>query len=467
MTQRRVVVLGAGISGLTAAYRLARGEDAPHVTVVERDLRVGGKIRTHREGELVFDGGPDAFVSAKKDAADLCREIGLGEALIETTEANRRVLVRRDGRFVPMPEGVVLTVPTEIRPLVASPLFTLPGVLRMGLDLVLPRRTDPDDESIASFVERRLGRQALETLGEPLLGGLFVGDPATLSIKAAFPQLVALETEHRSLVLGTLKTRKKKRGPPPSAFFSLRGGMATLPERLRDEVVGRGVELALGTEAVRIERRERGYAVLLRQADHERYVVADAVVVALPANRAAALLGSFDAGLQQILGGVPFLSSATVVLAYPKRVLARSLDAVGALLPKREGRRALALTFVTSKWEGRAPDDVAVFRLFFGGHGRQDDARLPEDELIAMAIRELDELGLVRGDPTTHRVFRYLDANPQPVLGHLDRMRQLREALAPFSGLHVVGSGYDGVGIPDCVRQASAAAARILADRRV
>ena len=464
---RRLVVLGGGITGLTVAYRVLSQRDNPYaVTLLEADGHLGGKIRTAREHGLVLDGGPDAFVAAKPEAKDLCRDLGIDDHLIETNPAHRRVYIRREGELVAMPEGVVLTIPTRVWPLMKSPLFTLKGVARMGLDLLLPRGHD-DDESIGSFIERRLGREALDRLGEPILGGIYVGDPHRLSLRATFPQLAALEDEHRSLVLGTLKTRKPPRtGPPPSAFFSLRGGMGELPETLAKRVIELGAHVRQHTRAIRIAETDYGYEVTAEGPSGEPITFpADALVIALPPSKAKLLSESFDTSMASTLDEVPLVSSATCLLAYPKSAIPHPMDAVGVLIPKSEGRRALALTFVTSKWADRAPDSTAIIRCFFGGYSREEDALASDADLLGMATRDLREVVGVKADPLHTRIFRYPKGNPQPIVGHRDRMRRVREATAKHRRLYLGGGSFDGVGIPDCIRQANEIARKLIADR--
>jgi oxygen-dependent protoporphyrinogen oxidase len=452
MKRRRVVIVGGGITGLTTAYKLLAKGDGFDVTLFEAADRLGGKIRTVRRDGLVLDGGPDAFVTQKPQAIDLCRELGLGDRLIETTPANRRVFIMRAGELIALPEGMVLAIPTRVLPLARSRLFSPLGMGRMGLDLLLPRGGE-EDESISSFIGRRLGREALERLAEPLLGGIYAGDPRELSIRATFPQLVELERKHRSLVLGMLRSRKPgRRGPPPSAFMSLRTGVADLVDCLGERIRALGGTVHLSTSVDQVERRET-FAVRVSRADASDTVLADSVVLAAPLHVAARLLAPIDARGAEVLAGVPHISTATALLAFRRVDVPGDVDAVGVVLPQREGLRALALTFVTSKWAGRAPDGTVVFRVFLGGHAHPGDASESDDNLICIAQTELRRVLRITAEPTSATVFRFPLSSPQPLVGHGARMRELAARVATHAGLYVGGSAIDGIGIPDCVKQ--------------
>jgi oxygen-dependent protoporphyrinogen oxidase len=467
----RVVVVGGGVTGLTAAHRLlAAAGDRVQVTLLESQPRLGGNVKTVREGGLVLDGGPDAFIIQKRAASDLCRELGLGERLIETREENRRVYVGQGKDLHLLPEGVVLTVPTRILPLARTHLFSWPGKLRMGLDLLRPPRKNGGDESIASFVRRRLGSEALERLAEPLMGGIYAGDCEKLSIQATFPQLPELEAKYGSLVRGIVATRPQPvpGAPPPSAFYALKGGMGEMIDALESSVRDRGGEIRTGFAVktvgaattpgarLRVIAEDRDGAALTLDADH--------VILTSPAHAAAGMVEEVSPAASRELRGIPYISTATMLLAFRRADVPHPMDAVGIVLPRSTGRRILAVTFVTSKWEGRAPDDTAVIRVFFGGFRREADASLTEPELTRLAREELRTLLGIAAEPTTVHLFRHDKSSAQPLVGHRERLARIRRAVADVPGLHAGGAAYDGVGLPDCVRQASEIATRVLAE---
>jgi oxygen-dependent protoporphyrinogen oxidase len=469
---RRVVVAGGGITGLAVAHRLltaAAPERPLEITLLEARPQLGGNIRTERLGGFVIDGGPDAWVAAKPHATELCRELGLGDRLIETTERNRRVYVRRRGALHPLPEGLVLTVPTRVIPFAQTPLLSWPAKARMSLDLVIPRRAGGEDESIAHFVRRRLGREALERLAEPLLGGIYAGDVGALSVRSTFPQLVELEERHGSMIAGALAQQRARsrgrRGPPPSAFHSLLGGVGELVDALARRVERAGARIRL---KARVEAVTQGPAgpeesprLLVRVAGSGEPIPADDVVIALPAYAAADALSGLDLDIAAALRLVPYESTATVLLGYRRPDIPHPLDAVGVLVPRSEGRRAMALTFASSKWTGRAPEDAALLRVFLGGHHDPGVLAEPDDGLVTVARDEAAALLGVRTRPLLSRVFRFDRASAQPLVGHADRLRALRQRAARYAGLHFAGAAFEGVGIPDCIRQAAEVARAI------
>ncbi len=469
-----VVVAGGGISGLSAAHRiLAASGGRVRVTVLEASERFGGKIRTVRRDGLVLDGGPDAFVITKPHAVKLAREVGLGDRLIETTAENRRVYFHMNGEAFHLPEGLVLAVPTRFWPLMKSPLFSFAGLARMGLDFVLPSRSDPD-ESIGSFLRRRLGREAAERLGDPLLGGIYAGDPERLSIHATFPQLVDLEKNHGSLVRGALAGRReaaKRRAAsgapapkhPPSPFMSFKGGMAELWEGVLADIEKRGGVARTRARVGRIEPSGKGFKVFVAYDHGGEDLFADHLVVATPTLATAALLDPLDADASRELRAIPHVSSATCLLAYPKSAIRHPLDGVGMLIPKSEGRQAIALTFVTSKWQGRAPDGTVVLRVFLGGYARPEVRNLTDDDILRVAESELDALLGVTGRPIAHEVFRWNDSNPQPIVGHTSRIGRVLERTSRFDALSLAGAAFDGVGVPDCIKRGEDVAAVALA----
>ena len=474
---RRVVVAGGGVTGLTTAYRLLRaGRDAAgapfEVTVLEARPRLGGNILTERRDGCVLDGGPDAFLAARPQATQLCKDLGLGSRLIGTTEASRKVYLRQDGVLHPLPEGLVLAVPTRVLPLARSRLFTWHGKARMGLDLVLPRRRDPSDESIGHFIRRRLGDEALERLAEPLLGGIYAGNVDTLSLAATFPQLAELEAKHGSLIRGALAQRAARgtqppASRPPSIFQSLAGGMGELIEALQRAIETAGGTLHTGAAVEAVIRGGPDTRLAVKVEGWGAPLPADDVVICTPAHAAAPALDDLDGGLAALLREIPYVSTATIVVGYRRADVRHPLDASGLIIPKGEARRALATTFTSSKWAGRCPEDMVLLRVFAGGYRDPGALGHTDAELCEMARDELAALLGIHAVPLMARVFRWERANAQPSVGHPQRLRAMRAAAARHPGLHLAGAAFEGVGIPDCVRQANEVAARIAASALV
>ncbi len=450
----RVVIVGGGITGLACAYRLPKDVD---VILLESSDRVGGNLVTERRDGFVIDGGPDSWVAAKPYATKLANDLGLESQLIGTRPETRRVYVAHKGKLRPLPEGLVLGIPSRIGPMVTTSLFSPLGKLRMGLEPFVRKKAASADESVEEFFVRRLGRQATERLAGPLLGGIFAGDPSKLSVRAAFPQLLQWEKEHGSLVLAMRASMKQARGKgKPSAFLSLENGIGSLPEALSSAL---GDRVRKNCRVARIDKRSEERAPWHVTLASGEVIAADRVVLAAPQPALADIVRTLDPDLSTEVDGIRVGSSATVFLAYRRDQIAHALDAVGFIVPRAEQRRVIASTWVSSKWPHRAPEGHALIRAFFGGIGHEDVLDASDADLVAIAREELPPLmGDLRGEPLFARVFRWTKASPQPNVGHLDRMKRIHERLRAHTGLFIAGNGYDGNGIPDCIKQGEAAA---------
>jgi len=454
---RRIVVIGGGITGLSAAAAAAArareiGRSAS-ITVLEASPRLGGSIVTERVDGCLLDAGPDSWVASKPHATALAKDLGLAVSMIGTREHVRRYYVLWEGRLHAVPEGIVLGVPTRLGPLVGTRLFTWGGKLRMALEpLVRARRYQGDeDESIADFARRRLGREAADRLVAPLLGGISAGDAHDLSVRAAFPQLVAMENDYGSLTRGMLARRKHASSgtelSKASAFVSLVGGVGSLVDALHERVRASGVTIRLKTPAQTIERSGSAYRVRLGQGES---VVGDAVLMAAPGYAAAALLSELDADLAARAATLTYGSTATVFLAYKRSDVHHPLDGVGFVVPRSLGRPILASTWVSSKWAHRAPEGRTLVRAFFGGASGADVVAADDASLTALARRELG----LETEPLWSRVFRFPRASAQMRVGHLAMMRDFRGRMTEVApGVLVAGGGYGVVGIPDCIRE--------------
>jgi oxygen-dependent protoporphyrinogen oxidase len=445
----RILVVGGGIAGLTAAYDLGRrGAD---VLLLEERERLGGLISTFARDGFLMDGGPDAFLRAKPHARVLCEELGLASELIPTNPDRRRVYVLHRGRLHALPEGFRLTVPTRLLPFLGTSLFSVRGKLRMLCEPWIPPRRTEAEESVASFVIRRFGREALERVGEPLLAGIHCGDAAKLSIDLLFPNLVALERKHGSLTRGMAAEGVGEE----TVFLSLAGGMGRLVERLAEEVRG---EIRLGERVDEIRRRSSGFESIL--ASGER-IPSSAVVLALPLRRSEKLLATLASGAAAELSRIETVSTAVVFHAFRRENVRHPLDGYGFVVPGSEPNRLLAATFVTSKFPSRAPDSHVLLRAFLGGRRDRKLLDAGDQELEALSLRELERALGSLGAPTFSRVVRWADRTPQIELGHAPRIAAFERALDEVPGLFVLGSGLRGVGIPDSIAAARALAVRI------
>lgn len=454
--RRSIAVIGGGVAGLTSAYRLSRREDRPSVTLFEASDRVGGPIGTSFDQGYLLERGPDGFVRSKGSAEALVRELGLGDQLIETRPEFRKLYVWKSGALQPVPEGLALVVPSDVVSWVRSPLATWRGKARALADLVLPRGDREIDETIASFVRRRLGDEVSKLFAESVLAGIHSGDPDRLSINATFPQLIEMERKHRSLILGAMRTRKQRpTNAPVSAFLSLERGMGSLIDAL---------VAALPEGTLRLRTPVRSITVTgSRWSVHTDAgsEVFDAIHLAIPGRFAAPLLRPLAPEAARLLDGVRHVSSAVVLLGYREEQLAMKLDASGFVVPPTEECELTASTWLSHKWPGRAPQGHVLLRGFLGGT-RDPDAHLLDDETLVHRARA----GFARtvgasGEPVLSRVVRYANTSPQMELGHAARIARVTELLRELPRVELAAAGVFGVGIPDTIKQATEAASRL------
>jgi oxygen-dependent protoporphyrinogen oxidase len=451
-----VAIVGAGISGLAAAYELQRR--GLSVRVFEASARAGGVITTERFDGWVIDGGPDSLLVQKAAAVALCRELGIADRLVSTLTP-RTAFVLRDDELHPIAEGSFLGFPIRVGALVRSSLFTLGGKLRMAGEVAVPRGSGEEDESIAAFVRRRFGEEAADYLAEPLLAGIHAGDVERLSLRALFPRLLDAERTSGSVIRAFRALRIKP--SPQGAFVSLPGGIGELVDALLGA-------LAVGTvtfSARVTEIRRAGMYVIESAAGRFE---AHTLILAVPAYVAASLLHGFDTHLASLCDGVPYASTATVALGYRRDQVSHPMHGTGFVVPRVERRPLLAGTWVTSKWPGRAPEGHVLVRGFLGG-GR-DPRRLDatDDTLVGLAREELTQLLGIIGEPVLTRLFRWTRQSPQYEVGHLQRVAAIEQRLASIPGMFVTGSGFRAIGIPDCIadgRETAASAAAFLATK--
>ncbi|MGH9034277.1 MAG: protoporphyrinogen oxidase, partial [Acidimicrobiia bacterium] len=427
--------------------------------------RYGGKIATTRTDDgLVIEAGADSFLSAKPAGLALCERLGISSRVIDTRPDDRRTFVWSRGRLRPLPEGLVLGSPARAGALLRSGLLSPVGAARMVLDLAVPRRRDGAEESVGDFFTRRLGREAYDRVVEPLLGGIHAGDAAKLSLPALFPRFADMERDHGGLLRAALAARRNGEGAGPaapghSAFVSLVGGMSELIEALVAILSSTGAELLGGRRVVELAPEASGWRLRL---DPEGTVEAEAVILATPAFVTAGLIRTLSPPAAALLEAIPHASTATVSLAYRGGDTGRALQGYGFVVPRVEGRPLIAATWSSNKWPSRViPGHHVIVRGYLGGIGREQALVGSDDTLVQLVRSELKTLAGVDGRPVHTEVHRYPQGMPQYTVGHLDRVARIRAELAAWPGLAVTGAAYGGVGIPDCITDATATAAAL------
>lgn len=469
-----VVIIGGGISGLATALALTEQAEASGLTlrctVVEGGTTWGGKIVTHKIGDLIMEAGPDSFLSTKPAGLELVAKLGLTDELINTNETGKKAFVYSGGRLRELPEGLIAITPGQIGPFLKSGLLSFGGVARMGLDFVLPAHRSTVDESLASFIRRRFGRQAFERMMEPLMAGIYAGDAEQMSVRATFPRFVELEQSYGSVLRGMLAAKKSEGNGAVRAaarrtmFVSLRSGLAALVAALVRRLTAVGVTLRSGTavESLRVRSHELGrwtYDVMLEDGSA---LSADSLVLASPSFVTAELLRPLTPIAAGLLEMIPYASTATIALAYPASAIGGSVRGFGFVVPRIEQRDLIAATWTSLKWPHRAPADQLLARCYVGGAGRESILTLDDEALVARVRAELKELCGLTAEPTYTEVNRWIKAMPQYRLGHLERVEQAEVALGRYGGVVLTGSAYRGVGIPDCIREGAVAAGKVI-----
>jgi oxygen-dependent protoporphyrinogen oxidase len=456
---KRVAIIGGGIAGLATAYYLqTRAQGQVQYTLLESAPVLGGKIATAREKGFVVEGGPDSFITQKTNALELCRELGLQKNLVGTNDAARQVFVWSRGKLHPMPDGVMLIIPTKIMPFVKSPLISWRGKLRMGMDVFISAKRDNEDESLAHFVRRRLGAEALDKIAEPMIAGIYVADAEELSLSSTFPRFLDMEKKYGGLLRGVVaqkraaaQTRSLSNGngngtAPVSMFMTLRHGVQELTEAMIAQCDADA--LRVNQRVVRVERVGDEYTLVM---DDGGMLYADAVVFATPSYVTAELVRGLDAELAAQLSRIRYVSTATVSLGYKRAEVSHPLQGFGFVVPRSEKRKILACSWSSTKFNYRVPAEHVLIRCFIGGAHNEALAEQDEATLIQSARDELNAMMGIDAEPVIQKVYRWHKANPQYEVGHQARVASIEQRASQHGNLFLVGSAYHGVGIPDCI----------------
>jgi len=412
----------------------------------------------------LLERGPDSFISEKPHALALAKRLGLESQLIQTNEKLRRSFIVRNGRLRTVPEGFQLLAPSRLWPFIASDIFSLAGKARMAADLLLPRKSSngTTDESLASFVRRRLGTEALERMAQPMVGGIYTADPETLSLRATLPRFLDMEREHRSLILAMLRQGQSQKtgtsGARYSLFLSFDRGMQVLVDALAKQIKA---EIHLNTRVEAIKRAGPGWRITTSSGEH---LEAEAVCLALPAYIAASLLADTNNTLAEKLQGIKYASTATINFAYRRAAIKHPLNGFGFVVPFVEKRSLIACTFSSVKFSGRAPDEHVLLRAFAGGALQPDIFALEDSELSARVEADLRDLLGINEAPLFVEVAKWERSMPQYEVGHLDRVTEVENLVKTIPGLAIAGNSYRGAGIPDCIRSGQSAAEILATD---
>lgn len=453
----RVTIVGGGISGLAAAYRLTRYLDGRLITLVEANSRLGGKISTEHIGEFIIESGPDSFLAAKPRGIGLAAEVGLRDDLIAVTPRGHRAYVLWRNRLHELPEGLTGLVPTRLGPLARSSLLSPIGKARAAADYLIPARELSEDEPLGGFIRRRLGAEAWERLVEPLMAGIYAADGDALSLMATFPQLRLAEQTHGSLIRGVLANRKHSatdQAPKP-AFLTPKLGLSQLVEALTERLSLAGVTILTDAPVVSITGSPGAFELELERGPT---ISTAAVILAVPAFIAGDLVSGLDSALANELRAIPYSSTAIVTFAFRGDHLRHPLDAHGYVVPRAMGGPILACTWSSRKWRHRAPQGWELIRVFLGRTG-QDDILAADDHALVRVAR--DELGTRLGigaPPDLLRVQRWPRGMPQYLLGHRERVKRIEELAGTVPGLFLASNALYGVGIPDAIASGEKAA---------
>lgn len=467
---QRVLVIGAGISGLAAAHKLQRSAPDLEVTLVDANHRAGGVLNTERQAGLVIESAAENFITSSPEALELCKQVGLADQLISTNPHGRGAMVVRRGRLLPIPKGFLIMAPSRLWPLVSTKILSPIGKLRVALECVVPSKKSDRDESLKSFVCRRFGDQLFDRIVQPLVGGIYTADPAQLSLAATMPRFREMERQHGSLIRAMWRNRKEGRkssddgGVRYSQFVSLREGMSSLVNALVQSLPKHSLRLKTPVSSILPSGTHR-WKVRVKGSE-PTWIDTDAVIVAAPAHQAANILSSVDGVISNELREIEYASCAVVTLAYRRADVPRPLDSFGFLVPICEQRTILSCTFSSVKYEHRAPAHTVLMRVFIGGACQSGLLRLSSNELMELAEVELSQLLRIRQPPFFRQVVRHSAVRPQYRVGHLDKVANIERLLQRYPTLALAGNALHGVGIPSCIVSGQKAAARVLAGLR-
>jgi len=460
-TARKIAIIGGGISGLSAAHRLQELAPDCDIHLYEADGKLGGVLQTTHQNGFLLEHSADNFITNVPGGLQLCSRLGLEAELLKTNETLRKALVVREGKLYPVPDGFLLMAPGKIWPVVTTPLLSWRGKLRLAAEPFVARRTSVEDESLESFVVRRMGDEVYRRLVQPLIGGIYTADPTKLSVRATLAQFVAMEQEHGSLVRGMLnrtaknKSESRESGARYSMFVAPKNGMGQLVERLVEKLSSATIHLNRSVE--KLAKTAAGWHVF-SGGSPEPY---DGVILALPAPQAARLLPD-SPELSANLASIAYAGCNVAILAVDQSQIAKPVSGFGFVVPEIENRKILAVSFSSAKYSGRAPDGKMIIRVFVGGACHPELTSLDDDQIKQIVQAELAELIGLQGDPEIFLVTRWTGKMPQYHLGHVELIEQIFQQVDLLPGLELAGNAYRGVGVPQCIQSGESAAERLV-----
>jgi oxygen-dependent protoporphyrinogen oxidase len=457
--QKKVAIIGGGITGLTTAFYLQKLAKEKEVdvsfTLIEASQQLGGKIATERRNGYTIERGPDSFLERKVSAGQLAKDVGLGDRLVNNATGTAFVLV--NNKLHPMPEGAVMGVPTKITPFITTGLFTPLGKLRAAADLVLPKNGQNGDQSLGHFFRRRLGSEVVENLIEPLLSGIYAGDIDQLSLQATFPQFQQIEEKHRSLILGMKSTtpasNKKKKG----MFQTIDTGLSSLVEAVQQHLPQGSVRLRDGVTS--IKKYNEAYKIHTASG---KEIEADYVVLTTPHKISSSILKPF--GLLQEFEEIPSTSVATVAMGFPIDAISAALEGTGFVVSRNSPYTITACTWTHKKWPHTAPDGNALLRCYVGKASDEEIVFKSDEEIIQTVKSDLYHILGISAEPDFVVVSRWKESMPQYTVGHQERVKQMKNQVEnTLPNVFVVGSSFEGIGLPDCINQGKKVVDEILA----
>lgn len=471
---KQIAIIGGGISGLSTAYYLNKflkdKKIEAQIYIFEKETNLGGSITTLNKNGFIIEGGPDCFISEKPWALKLCKELGIGTEVVGTNEENKKTFILVKKKLIEMPEGLMLMIPTKIKPFIKTPLISLAGKIRMGMDLFIPAKKDGADESLGSFVRRRLGQEALDKIAEPLVAGIHAGNPEKMSIKNTFPRFLEMEQKYGSLIKGMLArmneaqkfTIKNQTGEPKlTLFMTLKEGLAELIDTLKINLLN-NTKIMIKNNALSINKITNGNKISYEiKTDVFTLKDIDTVILTTPAYAASELVKNFDNELSSILSNFPYVSAATVSVGFKRKDIKHPLQGFGFVVPKTEKRKIMATTWTSSKFSHRCGKDYVLLRGFLGGAANEKMAELEEKELVETVLSEWNSIMGISAEPVIQKAYRWIKGMPQYVIGHENTVEKIEKLASHHPGLIINGNYLRGVGIADCIHNSEITAQKI------